>query len=75
MQYSEWPLQVVAVAKVDIDTDEDSVDVDINEDGDARGSSVPVPGTDSTGWRNRIVLSSARVSPWCFGAMVARCAF
>jgi hypothetical protein len=58
-----------------MDTDEVRVDVDIDEDGDARGSSVLVPGTDSTGWRNRIVLSSARVSPWCFEAIVARCAF
>jgi hypothetical protein len=75
VQYSEWPLQVVAVARVDIDTDGVGVDLDTDEDGDARGSSVPVPGTDSTGWRNRIVLSSARVSPWSFGAIVAKYAF
>lgn len=80
MQYSLWPLQVVAVARVDIDTDGIGVGVevviDIDEDKDARGSKAPVPGTASTCWRNRMVLSSARVSPylWCIGAIMARCA-
>ena len=59
VQYSEWPLQVDAADSV---LDESAEGVGIGRL-DARETSVLVAESANTGWRSKMMLSTARVTP------------